>query len=223
MRHGADEVSDVEVGTNLSRLLPSELAKLARPALKLFLLASLIESKSMQYRLSGTDSLGRGPLVVCLDKSGSMDGPKDIWSTAVALALLDVAQRQRRPFALLSFDGAVKHEVQVPVGGLLPEEALFVASSGGTDITNVVSRALSIIQESNGAMKKADVVLITDGESDTLEAHSVRELAQKLEVTILGFGIGVPPEALKPWCDEVHPVHRLDTIDDSVAESLFTR
>src|SRR5262249_57156426 len=31
---------------------------------------------------------------------------KDIWATAVALALLDVAQHEKRPFALLCFDGA---------------------------------------------------------------------------------------------------------------------
>lgn len=222
VRHGADEVSDIEMGANLSRLLPSELVRLAHPLLRRVFLASLIEGRAMQYRLSGTDSLGRGPLVVCLDKSGSMDGPKDVWATAVALALLDVAQRQRRPFALVAFDGAVKHEARVEVGGQLPEDALLVSCSGGTNITGTLARALSIIQESNGAMKKADVVLITDGESETQDAPVVRQLAGGLGVTILGFGIGVMPASLKPWCDEAHAIHRLDTVDEVAAEALFT-
>lgn len=222
VRHGADEVSDVELGSNLSRLLPSELAQVAHPSLRRAFMARLVEGRAMQYRLSGTDTLGRGPLVVCLDKSGSMDGPKDIWATAVALALLEVAHRQRRPFALLCFDGAVKHEARVGIEEALPEECLFVSASGGTNITGVLARALSIIQESGGAMKKADVVLITDGESDTSDVPVVRQMAGDLGVTILGFGIGVELAALKPWCDEVTAIHRLDTVDEVAAEALFT-
>lgn len=222
VRHGADEVSDIEAGSNISRLLPSELAKLVHPLLRRAFLASLIESRAMQYRLSGTDSLGRGPLVVCLDKSGSMEGPKDIWATAVALALLDVAQRQKRPFALVAFDGDVKRQDVVEVGGQLPEDALFVSCSGGTNITGVLARSMSIIQDGGGAMKKADVVLITDGESETQDAPVVRQFAEQLRVTILGVGIGVSAESLKPWCDDAHAISRLDTVDDSAAEALFT-
>lgn len=223
VRHGADEVSDVELGSNISRLLPSELALLAHPLMRRSFLACLAEGRVMQYRLQGTDSLGRGPLVVCLDKSGSMDsGGRDIWATAVALALLEVAQRQRRPFVLLAFDGAVKEEVRVGVGEQLPESALFIGCSGGTNITGVLARALSVIQESNGAMKKADVVLITDGESEQQDAPVVRQMALQLGVTIIGLGIGVAPASLAPWCDEAHGITRLDTVDDSAAEAVFS-
>lgn len=222
VRHGADEVSDVEVGANISRLLPSELAKLAHPSLRRLFLASLVEGRAMQYRLTGTDSLGRGPLVVALDKSGSMDGPRDIWATAVALALLEVAQRQRRPFVLLCFDTVVKHEEEVVAGGQLPEEALFVGCGGGTDISNVLGRALFTIEEAAGAMKRADVVLLTDGESDREDAPRLRQRAAELGVTIIGLGIGVTAESLLPWCDEAHAIHRLDTVDESAAEAVFT-
>lgn len=222
VRHGADEVSDVELGSNINRLLPSELAQLAHPLMRRALMARLVEGRAMQYHLQGIDSLGRGPLICCLDKSGSMDGPKDIWATAVALALLEVAHRQRRPFALLCFDGEVKHEARVGIGEPLPEDSLFVQASGGTNITGVLARALTIVQESGGAMKKADVVLITDGESETQDAPVVRQLAEVLGVTILGFGIGVELAVLKPWCDEVTAIHRLDTVDEATAEALFT-
>ncbi|MFT3840786.1 MAG: VWA domain-containing protein [Myxococcaceae bacterium] len=222
VRHGADEVTDVELGSNISRLLPSELARLSYPLLKRQFLASLAEGRALQYRLQGTDSLGRGPLVVCLDKSGSMDGTKDIWATAVALALLEIAHRQKRPFALLCFDGEVKHETKVSIGESLPEDSLFVPASGGTNITGVIFRALNIIEERDGKLKQADVVLITDGESDTSGAPVVGEKAAQLGVTVLGFGIGVSPESLKPWCDEVHAVYRLDTVDEATAEAMFT-
>ena len=202
VRHGADEVSDVELGSNLSRVLPSELVKLSHPLLRRAFLASLVEGKVMQYRLSGHRLAGARAARGVPRQVGGMDGAKDIWATAVALALLDVAQRQRRPFALVAFDGDVKRQDIVEVGGQLPEETLFTSCSGGTNITGVLSRALSIIQTSTGGMKAADVVLVTDGESETQDAPVVRQFAEQLRVTILGVGIGVSAESLKPWCDD---------------------
>jgi uncharacterized protein with von Willebrand factor type A (vWA) domain len=58
-------------------------------------------------------------LVACLDKSGSMAGQPDLWATAVALALLDQARHEHRPFALLGFDGAVKSEHVIAPGAAL--------------------------------------------------------------------------------------------------------
>src|SRR5207249_4537867 len=49
---------------------------------------------------------GRGPMIVCLDGSGSMEGEKEIWSKAVALTLLEIARRQRRLFRFICFSSA---------------------------------------------------------------------------------------------------------------------
>ena len=120
----------------------------------------------MQYQLIGNEPLGKGPLVVLLDKSGSMDGPRDIWATALALALLDQAQRERRVFALLGFDYRVKHEAVVKPDEPLPEAALFTACAGGTEIGVALDRGLELIRGNTGPLKKADIVLVTDGGSD---------------------------------------------------------
>ena len=221
-RHGADEIVDVETGADLARLLPAELARLGRPALRLAFLRDLTERRCLQYRMAGSETLGRGPLVVCLDKSDSMEGLPDVWATAVALALLDVAQRERRSFVVLGFNTAVTHEAMVKPGELLPIETLTVSTGGGTDIGAVLDRAVNVIR-SEGAMRKADIVLITDGESDKATAGRIRSVAQDLDITILGFGIGVEAASLAPWCDETQIVRQLDRIDDGAAESLFVR
>jgi Mg-chelatase subunit ChlD len=222
VKHGAEEVTDVEQGGELSRLLPAELAKLARPRLRLALLRDLLERQAMQYRLSGTETLGKGPLVACLDKSGSMDGAPDVWATAVALALLDIAQRQRRPFALLAFDEGVRFEAVVQPDETLPEQGLFVSCGGGTSIADVVGRGLELISQHPGSLRRADIVLITDGGSDPSPAPALREVAHELGVTILGIGIGVVPEVLSPWCDEIQSVSSVQGMDEATAEKLFT-
>jgi uncharacterized protein with von Willebrand factor type A (vWA) domain len=223
VRHGADEIVDIEQGADLGRLLPLELAQLVHPRTRLLTLRSLVESACLQYRLEGKETLGKGPLVVAIDKSGSMEGDKDVWATAVALALLDVAQHEKRPFALLCFDGAVKHESIVIPGAALPEAALFVPADGGTDIDNVVRRGLEIIEQRPGTLREADIVLITDGGSDTEGAAELRERAAKLGVSVLGVAIDVEPSRLEPWCDEVIAAHDMSHVDDKTADRLFDR
>jgi uncharacterized protein with von Willebrand factor type A (vWA) domain len=221
VKHGADEVTDIEQGSDLARALPSELSKLSHRLLRLDFMRSMLEGRVLQYQLSGSETLGKGPLIVILDKSGSMDGPRDIWATALALALLDHAQRERRMYALLGFDYHVKFEAVVKPGEPLPEEGLFVGCSGGTDISAALTRGLEIIRGHPGALRKADLVLVTDGGSDPSSAPKVREEAAELGVTILGLGIGVEREWLLPWCDEVQAVSNLSTVDDAIAAPLF--
>ena len=221
VRHGADELADIEQGADLGRLLPSELLKLSLPKLRAPFMRSYVERATIQYQLVGNEPLGKGPLVVLLDKSGSMDGPRDVWATAVALALLDQAQCERRTFALLGFEARVKFEAVVKPSEALPEDGLFVSCGGGTEIAVAVSRGLEIIRTHPGALKKADLVLVTDGGSDASAAGALRESAAALGVTILGLGIGVEREWLVPWCDEVHAVTDLSTVDDASATALF--
>jgi uncharacterized protein with von Willebrand factor type A (vWA) domain len=223
VRHGCDEVVDIEFGADLGKLLPLELALLVHPKTRLMALRNFLERQCMQYRLEGIETLGRGPLVVALDKSASMEGDRDVWSTSVTLALLDLAQAEKRPFALLGFDGAVKHESIVMAGQALPEAGLFIPCDGGTNIDAAVRRGLEIIEQHPGALRKADIVLITDGGSNADDAHELRERAVKLGVTVLGVAIDVEPERLSPWCDDhVIAVNDMTRVDDKTAETLFT-
>lgn len=222
VRHGADEIVDVEQGAELGRLLPLELAMLVHPATKRLAMRNLLERTSMQYRLEGTEAQGVGPIVVAIDKSGSMEGDRDIWATAVALALLDVAQAEKRPFALLCFDAHVKHEAIVMVGDALPEAALFVPAEGGTDIDRVVRRGLDIIEQYPGALRKADIVVVTDGASNADDAAELRARAAKLGVSVLGVAIDVEPSALSPWADMIVAARDMERIDDATADALFS-
>lgn len=221
VKHGADEVVEIETGDSLDRLLPLELSLLVHPSTKVLAMRNLLERSCLQYRLEGTETLGKGPLVCAVDKSGSMDGPKDVWATAVALALLDVAQSEGRPFALLCFDGRIKHESVVMPGDALPEAALMVLPDGGTEVDGVVRRGLEIIEQHPGALRKADIVLVTDGASNADDAAELRARAAKLGVSVLGVAIDVEPSVLTPWCDVTVAARDMERLDDATADTLF--
>jgi uncharacterized protein with von Willebrand factor type A (vWA) domain len=223
LKHGADEIADIEQGADLGRLLPAELLRLSHPALRPWFMKNLVERQAMQYQLIGQQPLGRGPLVVVLDKSGSMDGPRDVWATALTLALLEQAQSERRVFALVAFDYHVKFEAVVKPGEHLPEEALFTACAGGTEIGTALRGGLELITAADSALRKADIVLITDGGSDTISAPRLRVDAQALGVTILGLGIGVDREWLEPWCDSIQAITDVSRLDDETASKVFAQ
>lgn len=220
VRRGADEVTSIEQGAELERLLPVELARLTRPTYRLAFLRDLLERQCAQYALSGQEARGRGPIVVCLDKSSSMSGEPDTFATATALALLDVAQRERRTFGLVCFNGEVCFEAVVRPGEALPVDGLFVRCEGGTSIARALSRGLDIIEGNSGSLRAADIVLITDGESDSAEAPELANRASGLGANVLGFGIGVGKAALEPWCPDPRLVRVLDDLDESALGSL---
>ena len=223
VHRGADEVTDVEQGDDLIRLLPSELARLAGPRLRrLAAIRDLMERRCLQYRMTSTENLGRGPLILCLDKSGSMEGDKDVWSSAVALALLECVHRERRPFVLLDFNTEVFYRVVVRPGRPLPEVALFQPCDGGTDVGKVLDLALHAV-ETKRASKRADIIIVTDGQSSTTTAARVRARAGAACVRIFGVGIGVPESALAPWCDPGMVAHVEDVgqMGESAAGLLF--
>ena len=165
-----EEVCSVETGADLARLLPCELANLADETTELLLFRKLTERGAMQYELRGREPQARGPLILLLDESGSMSGDRDTWAKAAALALMEVAAVQRRPFQVLHFADHVGRcdtfKPGHPVTLAQIEATVCTFMDGGTNIGWALGAAYRKITEATkagGAMGKADVVLLTDG------------------------------------------------------------
>ncbi len=166
--YARDEVVDIGLGDDLGRLLPSELVRLVDPVLSLEMGRRLLERAALQYELGGKEAQGRGPIVVCVDESSSMEGSKEIWSKALALALLQVATLQRRMCRVIAFSAGVARVSDWHPGKVDPRELLRSMepfAGGGTSFEPVLTTAREAI-EKDAALKRADVILITDGQAD---------------------------------------------------------
>jgi uncharacterized protein with von Willebrand factor type A (vWA) domain len=161
-------------------------------------------------------------MLVCLDCSSSMEGAKELWSKAIALTLLHVARRKRRPFEVLAFSGADAPIARFPLAaraGIESDPRALVALAehfpgGGTSFEKVLGAALGRVQEARGARRKADVVLISDGESALSEAFAKRlEAARRrdeLALLCVLIDVGSHSEAeVRRWCDRVVRVREL--------------
>ena len=217
---GAQEIVDITIGGELERIIPAELVRFASKRLKLAVMRDFIERKLMQYEMTAVEPLQQGPIVVVLDKSGSMGGERDVWASAVALSMLDVAQRQKRAFAIVSFNERVLDVVFVEAGGKLNIRDLMILPDGGTYIGNALGVSLDAVQR-NSIVTDADVILISDGEDDDKHAAEVlKRRAAGMGVTI--FGVGIATKHIGMWCHRSHVIEDLSSVDEMTMDMLFT-
>ena len=231
------ELHAVEIGAELGRMLPVELARLRHPVLKRDFMRRLLDGELMQYALRGRDQAGRGPMVVCIDGSASMGGEKEVWAKAVGLALLERCRRERRGFDAIVFSG---HSNHMRGFELLPEEKArgkleapkpsleaivdFAGyfPAGGTRFEAPLEAALEHLTTSRH--RRGDIVLITDGEVQ-LESGWIAEfnkargqLDAKVYVVLVDVDGRYDADAIADIADEVTSVSQLTAED---ARGLF--
>ncbi len=185
---GSAELYDIERGSELGRLIPAELLALHHPGLRLDFHRRLLEGAVLQYQLRQDEQKGKGPMVVCVDVSSSMQGEKELWAKAVALTLADIARRQRRLIRAVLFSSG---ESSLKVLDLNRErryepelkKVLEMAEyfpGGGTDFEKPLDAAVELLEDRK--LKRGDIVIITDGESSVTPEWLERMRARKEEL-----------------------------------------
>jgi uncharacterized protein with von Willebrand factor type A (vWA) domain len=114
--HGIDDVVGVEFGADLSRVLPHELAKMDIEELELDMLRRLAERQALCRELAAVEPVGKGPIIVTLDESGSMRDKIEN-AKGLALSLAWIARQQKRWCAIVAYSGDTGQRViQLPPG-----------------------------------------------------------------------------------------------------------
>jgi len=165
MHSEAIDRSGVTQGNQIEKLLPSELAAFSNPATKNDFLRRLVEGQALQYDTKGKEQLGKGPIVLCLDQSGSMEH-QDTISKGFTLALMSIARKQRRDFALILFSNRAKGPQIFEKGRITIDDMANFASvflDGGTNFNEPLLKAAEVIQQSR--FNKADIIFVTDGDA----------------------------------------------------------
>jgi len=212
------EIVDVEMGRNLSHMLASEGVNLMHPLLKLDWLRRYMESSLLQYRLEGTDTLGRGPVVLCVDCSGSMGGRDEIEAKAFAVATARVARRDNRPTRIVLFSmGTETLDAPDRSDGAKAwcdymTEVASRFSGGGTDFNAPLNEASEAIEKAE-KYRDADIIFITDGYAEvdekTLERLETAKQEKGFDLHTIFIGYG-SCDTLESISDSVHKTNHLD-------------
>lgn len=219
--HGRDDMVGIELDGDPARLIPSELGQLVDEDLEMDALRRLVERSSMCREYKGLESVGKGPIVVCVDESGSMSGNPIENAKAMALALAWVARHQNRWCALVSFSDGNEGEYVVLKPGEWGMEDLIGwldhFYGGGTD-PHVPLETLPFRywQEMGCPKGKTDLVLVTDACLYIDDAMVKRFNAWKKEedCQALGIVLGYDPGPLAQVCNRTWRVNNL-SLDDT--------
>lgn len=188
------EVHGTHRSDDLMRMLPSELVHLEDDTLETLFYAHLLEKNLLTYELSGTTWVNReeiesqkkrtGPVVACLDTSGSMQGAPLLKAKALLLAIANILKQEDRSLHVLLFgsSGEIREfamDGQNDAVGLL--QFLQQGFGGGTDFETPLRHALKIIQQQPN-YQKADVLMVSDGDCQLSAQFSAQLQTQKQQL-----------------------------------------
>lgn len=175
------QVDSATVGGDISRLMPSELARLGIDNMKDQSMMRILKGSAQQRQMTGLVSSSRGPMVLVIDSSSSMHDEhqsrpgRNSWAKAAAVALTRMAWREGREVRAVHFSsGAVVQQIEKgDVDGLFELSRSYLG--GGTHFSSAINTAKAEIDSMTRAgIHGADVVMITDGQDDrNFIAHSV--------------------------------------------------
>ena len=236
-REARSEMIDMEHGRDLSRLMNQPKVYLSSPETEDFFYAKFIEESLEVKRLSGKEPLGRGPLIVLLDESGSMSGKRDHMARSMACAILLMGAKEKRDVSIVSFNRDIRflHELNQKdktcrfsdlqrSNPLTYENHTLISlikdlssrsPSGGTSFDGPLCFGLTINEERN--QKNGDLLVITDGNAnannDTIERVK-KAKKDGLRVWLILIG-GSASDAVREFSDIVIDLESLQNEGDT--------
>jgi uncharacterized protein with von Willebrand factor type A (vWA) domain len=180
---GYGELVGITTGNDLAQILPHELARLSDSRRKLSFFRDYLEGQLFQNDLQAPEEQGKGPIVICLDCSGSMVlGNRDLWSKALIVALVKLANEQDRVVSVIRFESVCFEPIEIKPKASTDALLTLLAASptdGGTNFQDPLEQARAII-EKEASYSKADIVFLTDGIAP-LSLKFIREYSESLE------------------------------------------
>lgn len=206
------ETRGIHRADRLARMLPAEAMLLGHPRLRLVWHARRAERTLLCYEdddrmtetrlheapvlqprpgLMPAKKLELGPMLVCVDTSGSMQGGAEAVAKAVVLEAMRAAHAQGRACRIFAFGGAeevIAMDLPVDRAGIERATAFLGQSfRGGTDICTPLERVIAAVEQEG--WRQADLLLATDGEFGATPALAGRLGAIKRDLGLRVQGV----------------------------------
>ena len=230
-----NETDGVHRSADVQRMLPAESMLMRHRVFKKLWKSKLLERGLATYRIVGygyeifkrdeTDyveanevtkrKLERGPIVACLDTSGSMssnmNGIPEVVAKAITFELMRLAATEKRKCFLFTFSGPGNlegKELSLSQEGLKEIiDLLSMSFNGGTDISAPMQAAVSKVSQS--AWSRADIVMVSDGEFTVPDEIQklVDDARMKKGLRVHGLIVarrGYGDQAMERLCNPLH-------------------
>ncbi len=185
------QISGLRLGGEIGSVLPSELALYSNPATKLYFAQKFAEKKLLSYAYTRRQGYSReehtteevevaieekkGPLIICVDTSGSMQGTPERVAKTITFALTKKCLAEERQCYLISFSTGIEVQDMSLFRNKdgLSELVRFLRKSfnGGTDVAPALAHALELMGSKE--WRRADLLLVSDFVMDGLSPQQV--------------------------------------------------
>ena len=224
------EITGVRFSSRLERMLSSEAVMLHHPVLKKLWRARHAEARLLSWETEAVlidwrvdpqaaprhrsappqpEALECGPIILCLDTSGSMHGAPENIAKAVVIAALRVAHEAGRGCKLIAFGGPqelIESDLGTGAAGLQALlELMGHGFDGGTDIQTPIEQAIERVQEAR--WRSADLLIVSDGEFGCVPHTLARldEARARFGLRVQGVLVGDRETmGLLEVCDDIH-------------------
>lgn len=174
------QITGVNYSNDISAVLPSELALLKNPLTKPLFVKKFAEKQLFSFKYENfspieteetenqeVDNVSeneKGPIIICVDTSGSMHGKPETIAKTIVFALTKIALREKRKCYLISFSTDIQTlDLSNFKGGNgieLLTDFLRLSFNGGTDAMPALKHAVDLLKIND--WKNADVLMVSD-------------------------------------------------------------
>lgn len=172
-----EEIVGLTFGRDLENVLPVEMALLADADTSVLFDMKFVENRLMCFKKEGWQSTyqknqetqkitiaidqPKGPIIVCVDTSGSMQGTPENIAKALTLVLTSQAVSQKRDCLLINFSTGIETmELTKGMGFKKLLDFLQKSFGGGTDVAPAFEYALKKMTDEK--FEKADLLVVSD-------------------------------------------------------------
>jgi uncharacterized protein with von Willebrand factor type A (vWA) domain len=218
---GKAEIVGVRNGADIGSLMPSEVALLADPVTRELFYARLAKHELLvlDYKqrrvvqdvverpawVEEDILVPRGPVIVCVDTSGSMLGLPEKIAKAVVLALAQRLEPDRRRIEVLAFATEVRSfSLDFGTNGI-EELSSFLAGGfhGGTDLSRALVQSLDLLETDEA--RYADVLVISDFKVPKIADRHIGRIGRQHRRGTLFHSLTVSSSSV------IDPLHIFDT------------
>ena len=173
----SEEIVGIKFGRDLEHVLPSELSLMSDHETSILFDLKYVESSLMCFDMVGlqresiseeeqvlqsiVEDEKKGPIVICVDTSGSMQGAPETIAKTISLLMILKAKNENRACYLINFSTRIE-TLDLSSEFTIERLMTFLQMSfyGGTDVAPAIQQGLSIMSADN--YKSADMLIISD-------------------------------------------------------------
>ena len=172
-----EEIIGVCMGKDIEHALPQEIALLSDDDTSILFDMKFVEGRLLCFEMEGTQSRANdfeeeitaeveeeetlGPVIICIDTSGSMQGSPETIAKAVSLYMATRAMSQQRECYLINFSTGIETlDLSGQIGMATVMEFLRRSFHGGTDAGPALTHALEMMSKEE--YEQSDLLIISD-------------------------------------------------------------